>query len=156
MGNGREQARTGEHLEGQSRVARITDENYKVFTQSPIAVLVVSTSWCHFCEEFRPTVERLTQTLPQIEFGEAVLDLGHLTKLKRDFKDYGIAEWGVPTTILMKNGESIGKFEGALPYETALEAIEDRLKNYDGIQPKQSTSGIRNLASVVVNKILRK
>ena len=50
----------------------ITDENYKDFKNSPLAALLISTSWCQECKKYLPTIETLSKQMPFIRFGKTV------------------------------------------------------------------------------------
>lgn len=108
-------------------VENINDGNYQAFRDSQRAVLVLSTSWCHFCEEYKPVLDSLSEALPSIKFGDAVLDQGHLIGVKRDFSD--IIEEGVPATILFREGKDFGYFMGPVDFDTGLEFFTEQFLN---------------------------
>jgi len=66
-----------------SIVERITDKNYDKFIQKPKAVLLLTLSNCSFCDQLKPFIARLASSRSDIAFGEAILDQGHLIKLKK-------------------------------------------------------------------------
>ena len=103
-------------------VERITDDNYASFRKSKRAVLVASATWCPACNTYKPVVSALAEAMPYVHFGEAVLDEGHLGQLKRDYR---IEE--LPTTILIRGGEDVFRFEGSYNYNSALAIVRNNL-----------------------------
>lgn len=104
---------------------RITDENYSAFKKNSRAAIVVSTSSCHNCRDYKPVVNSLEGLMPYINFGEMVLDGGRLIEPKREYRD--IANWMLPTTLLFRNGKEVGRIKGACKYPEALKNIENFL-----------------------------
>lgn len=105
-------------------IERITDDNYQEFKASGRAVLVASTTWCKICKEYKPVITALSDGMPFVRFGEAVLDEGRLTQFKKEYaNNFG----RLPLTLLMKEGKEVGRIVDGTQYPTALKKITDAL-----------------------------
>lgn len=106
-------------------VRDIDDSNYLDFIQNNRkAVLVVGTSWCHFCAEYKPVVFQLAKALPEINFGQVVLDKPHRIGVKRDYGE--LLSKGVPLTLMFENGKNIGFFYGANTFEEVIDTLKEK------------------------------
>jgi len=104
-------------------IEKITDENYEDFRKSEKAVLVLSLAkLCGACKRYKPTLSSVAEEISHVRFGEAELDEGHLIKLKRDFPDIKY----VPTTILVRNGEVVHRFDG----ECSADKLSTTVRNH--------------------------
>ncbi len=106
-------------------VSRITDKNYEDFMGSRRAVLVLSESWCPACHAYKPIVEALSGSMPYVRFGEAVLDEGHLIKLKRSYPAEEVEY--LPTTVLFRDGKVVYKFEGGYDESDLHDTVRENL-----------------------------
>jgi thiol-disulfide isomerase/thioredoxin len=88
---------------------RITDNNYAAFMGYEKAVLVLSMTWCGPCRRYKPVLSSVAKDMSDVKFGVADLDEGHLIKLKRDFPEPKY----IPTTILLRAGKEVYRFDGA-------------------------------------------
>lgn len=113
----------------ESKVQVIDDTNYLAFRGNPRAVLVLAKSDCTYCEQYEPVVEALTEALPDVRFGRAVLDKGYLIGVKRAYPEI-IAE-GVPATVLISRGDDVVYFMGAESYRRAFDIIEGEFARVD-------------------------
>lgn len=91
-------------------LVEITNDNYDDFKLAPRAVLVATLSDCIHCETYKPAITQVTEKMPEIRFGEAVLDRGMLGKFKRDFPYLQ----ATPTTIGLEKGREIFRFAASL------------------------------------------
>lgn len=106
-------------------VRDIDDNNYPAFIKdNKKAVLVVGTSWCHFCAEYKPVVSRLAKALPEVSFGQVVLDRPHRTGVKRDYGT--LLGKGVPLTLVFEEGRNTGFFYGANTFEEVLDVLRKK------------------------------
>ena len=96
----------------------ITNDNYASFKQSEQAILVAGASWCPACTRYKPVVAAVADLMPNVTFGEAVLDKGHLSQFKRDYPDIG----QIPITFGMVKGEDVFRLIGE--YESVNELLE--------------------------------
>jgi len=130
-------------------VEEITDTNYQEFKQSPRAVLVVGTTTCKNCKTYDPVVNALSQNLPFIRFGKAILDKPGLTQLKREYTD--IQKWTLPTTLLTKEGKEISRLQGAYLYPHALGAVIDKLILGSHVYISENGRDIEAIIKSIVN-----
>ncbi len=112
--------------ENMMTLQKITDDNYwDLIKNAPRSILVISTTWCPTCRTYKPTISSVSNMMPYINFGEAILDQGKLIQLKREYPD--IASWRLPMTILKKNGNDVMKFNGAPAYNQLYSNIKNSL-----------------------------
>jgi len=104
-------------------IVPVNNDNYTEFMAQDRAVLVVGASWCGACAVYDELT--LSKVVPVykglVAFGELLIDKGYVGEFKRAHPD--LEEWGIPATILIKNGEEVGKFEGAYGAATLSEQL---------------------------------
>jgi thioredoxin 1 len=106
-------------MEHTENLIKITDENFDGLIKSEIPVLVdFYADWCGPCKALAPHIVRLAD-----EF-KGVATVG---KLDTDANSKTAERCGImaiPTVIIFKNGEAVGKSRGLIRYDALKEMLE--------------------------------
>ena len=78
-------------------------------------LILISADWCSACKSFKPTMDRVSKTLP-VEFYNA--DQDHEIVLK-----YKISK--IPTLILVQDNNEVKRITGNQSYETVLKLFNE-------------------------------
>lgn len=101
------------------KVLHITDEDFeKEVIKSEIPVLVdFWATWCGPCKMIAPSIEELADEMPNVKFVKVDIDKssGYAGQL-------GIMS--IPTLLIYKDGEVVGKQVGAMPKDAIKGFIE--------------------------------
>ncbi len=111
-----------------SNLLEVTDENFEQqVLQSDVPVLVdLWAAWCGPCHMVAPIVEQLAKEYDgQLKVGKMDVDNSPKTPVS-----YGVQ--GIPTLILFKGGEEVGRIIGARPKGQFVSMISPHLGQADG------------------------
>jgi thioredoxin 1 len=75
--------------------------------------LYFSASWCGPCQNLKPVMEQVNQTIP-------------VTKIDVDMDAQTVSDYGVrsiPTVVLIKDGREVKRFTGVQPLNTYLNPL---------------------------------
>lgn len=104
----------------------ILDKNdfNKVISSSEIPVFAkFFASWCGPCKTMTPIVDDLSKKFEnQVKFIQINIDI-----CKDISQDYNVMS--IPTFIIFKNGEEVGRSIGALDYENLEKFVEGNIEN---------------------------
>ena len=76
--------------------------------------LYFSASWCGPCQNLKPVMEQVNQTIP-------------VTKIDVDTDAQTVSDYGVrsiPTVVLIKDGREVKRFTGVQPLNTYLNPLQ--------------------------------
>ncbi len=107
-------------------IKKITDDNYQEFKKNNRAAIVITTTSCGYCKDYKPVLETLSNQMPYINFGEITLDQGRVIQFKKDYKDIAASKL-LPITLLMKEGNKIYTISGFRLYPDTKKLITDNL-----------------------------
>ncbi len=102
-------------------IEKIFENNMTEVNDSSVAVVDFSATWCGPCKMLEPVIEELSDEMSdQADFFSADVD-----ENSEICKDFGIQS--VPTVVVMKNGQEVGRSIGFLPKETLRDFIEKNI-----------------------------
>jgi hypothetical protein len=109
-------------MEKMALLERVTDANYGTFINQENAVIILTLSYCEHCQDFKKeAVGPASERFPEVRFGEAVLDLGRLIRLKKDIVK-SMPEC-YPTAIIYQKGVEITRVESSPGMAPTLEKL---------------------------------
>ena len=106
-----------------AEIVAITDANFeREVKESPVPVVVMFKSMgCPHCTKMLPVFQETAgEYTDNVKFGVA-----DVSEARESATGFGIM--GVPTMVLMKNGELVDKIVGGVPKEKLKIAIDDKL-----------------------------
>ena len=93
------------------KVPELTNSEFDSFTKSGTVLIDFFAEWCMPCLMMAPVMDELSEKFKgKIKFGKVNVDENG--RLAQKFNVTSI-----PTFVLLKNGEKVGEFIGAIPHE---------------------------------------
>lgn len=104
------------------KIVHLSDDQFEtevINSDKPVLVDFWAT-WCGPCRMVGPIIEELSEEMPEVKFCKIDIDKnsGYAGKL-------GVMS--IPTLLLYKNGEIVGKQVGALPKEELVSFIKNSI-----------------------------
>jgi thioredoxin 1 len=106
-----------------SNLIEITDENFQQeVLESELPVLIdLWAAWCGPCRMVAPVVGQLAEEYAgRLKVGKLDVDANPMTPVQ-----YGVQ--GIPTLLLFKGGEEVGRIVGARPKEQFVSMLQGHL-----------------------------
>lgn len=102
-----------------SKVLHINDNDFEQeVIKSDLAVLVdFWATWCGPCKMVAPSLDELSEEMPQVKFVKVDID-------KNTAYAGQLGIMSIPTMLIYKNGEVVGKQVGAMPKDAIKSFIE--------------------------------
>ena len=95
----------------------LTDDNFNEAREAEFAVVEFGATWCGACRKLLPVLEEIEKDFETVLFAHVDIEKG-----KELVKEFSIS--GLPTTLLMRNGEIYQRFTGLHPKSKIRVTIE--------------------------------
>jgi len=101
-------------------VIELTKENFDSEIKKGVTVVDLWASWCFPCKKLSPIIEELSNEVKQVRFAKLNVDENEDIATR-----YGIM--GLPTIILFKNGNDVGRVVGFFDKDALKKKFRDIL-----------------------------
>lgn len=91
-----------------TNVKKGTDSNFGDMIKSPYVLVQFSAEWCGPCKMLGPVIDEISVQYENINFVKVNVDESTETAVKYNIR-------GVPTVLLIKDGEIVDRFSGFKP-----------------------------------------
>ncbi len=99
-------------------VNEVTDSNFETeVLKSDKAIVDFWAEWCGPCRVLGPRFEELSNEMKDVKFFKVNVDNNQQTAQKFEIRS-------IPTLLMFKNGQMVGKVIGALPKDSLKQKIE--------------------------------
>lgn len=91
-----------------TNVKKGTDSNFEEMVKAPYVLVQFSAEWCGPCKMLGPVIDEISTQYENINFVKVNVDESTETAIKYNIR-------GVPTVLLMKDGNIVERFSGFKP-----------------------------------------
>ena len=104
-----------------ANVTELSDDSFKAFiAENQVAVIDLWAPWCGPCKMIAPIVEELAGEMEDVAFAKLNID-----EAKATAQEFGVMS--IPTLLVLKEGQEVGRIVGALPKERIKQQIKASL-----------------------------
>lgn len=95
---------------------KLTDENFDDNVKEGIILVDFWAEWCGPCKMIAPTLEKISEELPDYKIGKLDVDSNPVSAMKYNIRS-------IPTMYIFKDGNVVDTLVGAVPKATIVQKL---------------------------------